>query len=286
MKIQLITPFKMQWLDGYVKVFKNDDLVITSKPIDEDTDVFLFMWCNQDTVDFINKNKKKGKYIVWVRRYEYYTQFPDLLDWKKVDHVVCVNRFFAANLETRINKSVHLVYNGIDTSKWDFEERTSGNKIAIVGYVNQKKNFPLALQILAALPQEYSLHIAGDYQDMQVVDYILNLGRTLEREIYLDGEIPNINSWLEDKNYLLSCAISEGNPNNVLEAMAKGIKPVVHNWPGSEDQIPPDLRFSTVAEATQIIRDKKYESNRYKSIIDMFHGENQFKAIHKLIQEK
>jgi hypothetical protein len=38
----------------------------------------------------------------------------------------------------------------------------------------------------------------------------------------------------------LSTSLSEGNPNNVIEAMAKGIKPVVHAWPGAEDQFPED----------------------------------------------
>jgi hypothetical protein len=76
-----------------------------------------------------------------------------------------------------------------------------------------------------------------------------------------------LDKWWDDKSFCLSTSISEGNPNNVIEAMAKGIKPIVHSWPGSEDQFPDDLRFSTVREAVEAF-EGPYDSFRYQGIVN------------------
>ena len=67
-------------------------------------------------------------------------------------------------------------------------------------------------------------------------------------------------------DYCLSTSISEGNPNNVIEAMAKGIKPVVHYWPGAETQFKPWL-FRSVYEAVAEISGGEYESDKYLACV-------------------
>jgi hypothetical protein len=42
-----------------------------------------------------------------------------------------------------------------------------------------------------------------------------------------------MNEWLDSKNYLITTSISEGLPNNVLESLAKGIKPIIRDYPGN-----------------------------------------------------
>ena len=73
--------------------------------------------------------------------------------------------------------------------------------------------------------------------------------------------------WWETVYYCLSTSLSEGNPNNVIEAMAKGIKPVIHNWPGAEDQFKPWL-FSDVSDAAAQILSPQYESKAYRAWIE------------------
>jgi hypothetical protein len=56
----------------------------------------------------------------------------------------------------------------------------------------------------------------------------------------------------------------EGNPNCIIEALALGIKPVVHNFPGSKGQFHEESMFNTIEEAVKIITSKDYYSKDYR----------------------
>ena len=283
MKINFITPLKMQWIKGYENVFKDHEFIKSDQPLDGSFDARMFMWCNEDTIDFINNREKDAKYIVFVRRYEYYSQPLEKVDWSKVDAVIMVNDYLAKGFFQRTGVKPHVIHNGVMPEDWTYRERGHGKQIAIVGFVNQKKNYPLALQILAALPEDYTLHIAGDVQCLATMDYMDNLAKAIKRKVYFYGHVDNIDLWLEDKNYLLSTAISEGNPNNVMEAMAKGIKPIVHNWPGCDMQFKPYM-FNTVKEAVEMMyTDSQYDSKAYRTLIECAHGLKQYDKIKEVV---
>jgi len=284
MKIQIINRQKMQWESSFKKVFPDAQWV--KNPTNE-ADIYIFMWCDDTTVNFINKAPKYGKYIVVIRRYEYYNNWIEELDWERVDDVICVNDFIAWGFKQRTGRDAYIIYNGVNAKEWTFKDRNHGNKIAMVGFVNQKKNFPLALQILAKLPQDYELHIAGGYQDGATLDYITHIANKICKKIMFYNQMPHefIDKWLEDKNYILSTAISEGCPNNVIEAMAKGITPIVHNWPGSEQQSD-GLTFDTVDEAIAMILDSDYESQKYREIVENKFGESNFLEFKKVVEKE
>lgn len=285
-KIQIINAYNMRWINGFKKVFPQ--CVITDQPyIRPKPDVMLHMWFNENTVEFINSGFSNGiKQIVFIRRFEYYTSWIESVDWKKIDGVVMVNNFLAEGFKRRTGITPNIIYNAVNTEDWTYRERDHGKIIAMVGFVNQRKNLPLALQILEALPEGYELHVAGACQDPATWDYIVNLAPHLpNKRVKYDGQIENIDAWLEDKNYLLCTAISEGNPNNVLEAMAKGIKPVVHNWPGSDVQFK-DYIFSTVPEAVEMmLPGASYNSEAYRSQVEFMYGHGNYNMIKQLILE-
>jgi glycosyltransferase involved in cell wall biosynthesis len=100
----------------------------------------------------------------------------------------------------------------------------------------------------------------------------MHIAKALGKPLYIHGQIPSarLNEWWDGMDYCLSTSLSEGNPNNVIEAMAKGIKPVVHRWPGSEDQFPGHL-FDTVQDAVRMITEGSYNSESYRaSVQDKF----------------
>jgi glycosyltransferase involved in cell wall biosynthesis len=283
MKINFITPLKMQWISGYEEIFKDCEFFKTDKPAHGSFDVRMFMWCNEDTVRFINENEKDAKYIVFVRRYEYYSSPLEKVDWSRVDQVIMVNDYLAQRFEERTGVKPLVIYNGVNPEEWTFKKRSHGKRIAMVGFLNQKKNFPMALQLLAELPDDYELHIAGGVQDITVYDYIDNLAKALKKKVYIYGHIDNIDLWLENMNYLLSTAISEGNPNNVIESMAKGIKPLVHNWPGCNDQFKAYM-FNSIAEAKEMISENAdYESEKYRSRVESTFGKEQYKKVREVV---
>ena len=214
-----------------------------------------------------------AKNVMFLRRYELFDGFVSKVDWKGVDLLICVNMWISDRVREifarrGITVPVTVIYNGTDLERWQFKERKHGKMIGMACHVHPKKNLPLALQILGALPEDYELHIAGDVQDHCTAEYLNHVGNVLRRKVYLYGHIPraHLDLWWEGMNYCLSTSISEGNPNNVIEAMAKGIKPVIHDWPGADEQFPSYLRFGGVDGALRAISGP-YESKHYRDLV-------------------
>jgi glycosyltransferase involved in cell wall biosynthesis len=270
----------MQWEGKIKETFP--DATWTEKPVRGD-DTYLFMWCNEDTVRFINTEPKYAKYIVYVRRYEVFGLAHEV-DWSKVDKVIMVNDWLAEELSREFTIKPEVIYNAIDESKWTYKKRIHGKNIAMVGYINQKKNLPLAIQIMSILPDDYTLHLVGGIQDGATWMYLKNLADDMKIRVVCYGQIPHdeMDEWLEDKNYILSCAISEGCPNNVLEAMAKGIKPIVHNWPGAREQFG-EYVFNTVSEAVLMIGSMEYDSEAYARMVEHRFGEKNYKKLKEVV---
>lgn len=281
MKIQIINPLKMQWENGFKRTFPN---AIWNPSPEVGCDINIWMWCDKNTVDSIN-NQSSGKNIVFMRRYEFFTGYWRNLDLTKVNAFIFVNDYLAAEFEKITGVKPHVVYNSVTLDKWAYRERNHGYKIAIVGFINQKKNLPLAVQILSVLPKGYTLHLAGEVQDYATMDYIDNLARSMKRKVYFYGRIDNIDLWLEDKNYILSTAISEGCPNNVIEAMAKGIKPIVHHWPGAREQFNKFV-FNTVYEAgAMILNNSSYDSKGYRKCVEDKFGLSNYEKVKEIVDQ-
>jgi len=290
MKVGIIAP---DWGNSWIPIFKNllEEAGHESfhfKPDDEHSyplDACIHMWARNNR--FLNLS---AKHIMVMRRYEFFDpNHWTALPWDKIEHLIFCNNWMKEQVDgyfkdRGIEQNTHLIYNAADTSQWTYRKRKHGKKIGMACHVHQKKNIPLALQILEHLPSDYELHIAGAVQDSCLFEYIYNISRQIKRKVVIYGQIQRdkLDSWWEDKNYCLSTSISEGNPNNVLEAMAKGIKPVVHAWPGAEDQF--EGVFYTVAEAVAEILRGNYESEKYLNQINTNHSLTNYKKIVKLIQ--
>ena len=285
-RVQLVTPERFQWLEGYYnELSKQYEVVIKTIPEVGNWDCIIFLWTNQDTIKFINDNPKICKYIVYIRRYEFFGLIHSV-QWDKVDEIVFVNNYLKNKFEEHFNKKTNLIYNGVNPSKWTYREHSAGVNIAMVGWINQKKNFPLAMQILKRLGNRYKLHIAGGFQDEATLMYISYFAEQNKlNNIIFYGRIKDMNSWLENKDYILSCAISEGCPNNVIEAMAKGIKPVVHNWPGATEQFDNNNIFTVPDEAAAMIEDTYYDSIHYRKTVEEKFGLSSYTQLRKLVNK-
>jgi glycosyltransferase involved in cell wall biosynthesis len=296
MKVNIILQFKMRWIEGFERAFGNRgwDFETLNSPFQESRlpnrertapDVNLFMWCDTNALRFINSNKPVAKNIVFIRRFEYYTAAIGRMRWDRVDKVIMVNHHLAEGFKSRTGVEAEVIFNGIIPDNWTYKERGHGKNIGLIGFVNYKKNFPLAVQILNKLPG-HTLHVAGAVQDGAVSEYlneiILNLG--LKDRVKYYGHVDNMDEWLEDKDYILSTSLTEGNPNNIIEAMAKGIKPVVHAWPGSQKQFP--NVFASVEQALyQFHPDSTYDSKFYRNLATTRFGEQRFEDVADIIEE-
>jgi len=305
------------WKNRWIPYFKEElksryDLYVTHtmnkdelSVLSEECDILLSMWLNGVVYHWAKEFPQK-KIISYLRRYEIHeTTLLSKMPWENVDAMVFVNAFFAEELfpyqlgkycPEALNKkmpSTHLIYNSVDSNEFSIFESDHDrkpSKIAFSCSAKPVKNLPLAAAILAELPEEYTLHHVGLPYGDDVFGgttfglYLKQLG--LENRWIFEGvkkrdEMP---SWYADKDFILSTSISEGNPMNVIEGMLAGLKPIVHNWPGAQEQFGKQNVFNTVEDAIELfgepVRPKQYR----KIAQEKFSLEN-IKAIHGVIDE-
>ena len=270
MRVVLFSPWDNAWVPYFRAAYqrRGHEFMHAKTDCAVGGDLFLHGWASGDTA-----LRYGARNFMFLRRYELFAGGLDKVKWANVDGLFVVNTWIKEVVERvfserGIKTPVHLVYNGTDSIKWKYKARRPGKRIGMACHVHPKKNLPLALQILGALPEDYSLHIAGAVQDPCTAEYLNHVGARLRRKVYLYGQIPHeqLSLWWDTVDYCLSTSISEGNPNNVIEAMAKGIKPVVHSWPGAEDQFSKHT-FNTVQEAADMILSQDYDSLAYSLLV-------------------
>jgi glycosyltransferase involved in cell wall biosynthesis len=150
----------------------------------------------------------------------------------------------------------------------------------------------MALQILkklADIDKRYILQVAGSFQDSRYkiyLEYMINeMG--LQDNIILYGWVDDMDGFWKDKNYLLHTSTFESFGYAIFEAMARGIKPVIHNFRGAKELYPKKAIFNTVDEAVNKIISRDYNSNEYRDwiIAKVWTLKNQLKQIKEIIKE-
>jgi len=259
--------------------------------------IIFLEWANQSAVIATNYERIKDKKVVLrLHRYEAFTDFPKQINWSVVDRLIFVAshiREILDELSPGIVEKVksEVIYNGVDVEKIKSLNISTGYNIAIVALINYKKNPPMVLQIMKKLvdiDKKYMLHWAGAFQDSHYqtyLDYMIKEMK-LENNIKFYGWVEEMDEFWKNKNYLLSASIHEGHPYNVMEAMIRGIKPIIHNFRGAKKLYPKHTIFNTIEGAVNIITNENYYSNAYRNwVIDRkWTLENQLENIKKVIE--
>ena len=270
-------------------------------------DIVWLEWCNQSAIIGTNYEGIKGKkVIVRLHSYEVFTNFPKQINWPIVDklilvapHIKGILKEFIPDIEKKVK--IEIVSNGIDLDSTPWRERQPGHNIAWVGFINYKKNPQMALQIMKKLAMgifnhgiltadpQYKLHIAGSFQDLRYKVYLEYMIKEmgLEDDVKFYGWIDDMEKFWENKNFLLHTSIHESFGYGIFEAMARGIKPVIHNFRGAKGLYPDINIFNTIEGAAREIIYGNYYSKMYRSwIINKgWTLKNQLKQTEKIIEE-
>ncbi len=242
-------------------------------------DIVWLEWANEMTVQITNKLPKNRKRIVCrLHGYEALrNDFLQSINWNVIDMMIfvahSVQKNAYENMPALREIPFQMVYNGIDLTEYDFKIRSKGTNLVFVGHFNYKKNPILSVQILKKLcdlNKEYKLFWAGQMQDERTFNYVNYITEKMgiKSNFQFDGFQNNVNNYLENKNIFLSTSIHEGYGVAILEAMAKGIKPVIHNFYVAEEFYPKEYIFNTVDEALSMVIDEEYDSERYRRFVE------------------
>lgn len=259
-------------------------------------DIIWIEWANENAIAASYLKPSSKKLFIRLHRYEAFDFYPLLIEWAKIDNLVIVNNYIKDILDKKNlnidNNKIKLIANGIDINRLSFHEHSHGYNIAWVSHITPMKNLHFALEILRKLLEkddEYMLHIAGNFTDLVYEKYIKQSikNMNLEKNVIFYDWVNDINDWLNDKNYLLSTSVCEGHPFNIIEAMAKGIKPVVNNFYGAEFLFDKYFLFNNIDEAITMITTDQYDSKLYHTYIieKQWTEKDQIDKFKKLINE-
>lgn len=242
------------------------------------SDISWFEWAT-NLAQIGSRLPKVCRMIVRLHRYEAYHPWIRQIQWPQVDLLVTVgNSHVPQALEQwvpDIRNQVPIVKipNGVKLDSIPFQNRGRGKRIAFAASMRMVKNPMLLLQCMYSLRQidpEYELFIAGREDDFLLYQYIRHQIKELglEEAIHFDGWIGDIQSWLSDKHYLAATSVIESQGMGILEAMAAGIKPVIHNFPGAKEIYGSEFLFNTPEEFCRHILTDEYKPAFYREFVE------------------
>jgi hypothetical protein len=246
------------------------------------SDISWFEWCTNLAV-IGSKQPKTCKNIIRLHRYEAYEPWAQQVNWNTIDILMTVgNSFVKDALLRRVphlesQTSVINIPNGVNLEKFPFIHRHRGKNIAFLSNLRAVKNPPLVLQCMQKLhyiDPEYRLFFGGTFQDHALEQYLRYMVGALDLHdvVFFDGWQSDVCSWLEDKHYIVSTSIIESQGMGLMEAMACGLKPVIHNFPGANQTFPSEYLFNIAEEFCEQICSETYEPEKYHQFVEQHYA--------------
>ena len=245
------------------------------------SDISWFEW-GSDLAVSGSKQPKVCKNIVGLHRNVGHRQWPRRVDWANIDVVVAVGNSFAKDAiaqkvpELQSQTSVAVVPSGVNLERFAIVNRQRGKNIAFLSDLKATTNPAFILQCMQKLhyvDPEYRLFFGGEFEDTTIEQYIRHMVAALDLSdlVFFDGPQENVRCWLEDKHYIVSTSIFERQSTGLLEAMACGLKPVVHNFPGADQIFPSEFLFNISEEFCEQICSEQYEPQRYRRFVEEYY---------------
>ncbi|ODS32181.1 MAG: GDP-mannose:cellobiosyl-diphosphopolyprenol alpha-mannosyltransferase [Candidatus Scalindua rubra] len=260
-------------------------------------DVIWLEWANELTATLTNTVAiLENKHVICrLHSYEAFTPNIHQVKWKKIDHVIFVAPHIQKIVLNQVKglnpESTSVVPNAVDLKKFTFTQRKPGYNLAYMGHVNYKKGPMLLLHAfleLYRINNKYRLFLIGDFQEVRYKLYFNQMIREmgLERNIQIEDWTDDIGNWLNDKQYIICTSVLEGHPVGIMEAMACGLKPLIHNYVGARKSYPDKYIWNTIPEFINMVTDDNYDSTEYRKFIETNYSlDMQLKKIDKIFSK-
>ena len=196
--------------------------------------------------------------------------------WDNIDKLVFANELSRNTIleylpELNIEKT-SIIPDCIDVYKYNFKNRRPGLNIALGGDINNSSSMILLLHAFKAIcdcDNRYKLYLADELSNSWNNQYFYQMVKNfgIEENVIFYEQQKNMDSWLENKDYFLCTSIFDCQYTRVMQAMVKGIKPVIHNFVGAEGIFPAKYIWSTINEAVEMVTSDCYQSEEYHNYV-------------------
>lgn len=235
-------------------------------------DVVWTEWCNNEAYEAA-ASKLCKKLIIRMRGFDVFGPL-HRLKWQHVDHLVFESPFVKAlALESllvstgrRFIPRLYTIPGGVDLANIPIKIREHGPVVALVARAIADKGYQLAFEWARQRPN-IQLHVttALGQHNPRLVRY---LEHVRPKNVAIHGAVDTV-KWLNEinANYLLSASSWEALGYTIAEAMAMGIKPLIHDTPGADLnwKLPTWRSFEDLDN--MILRDS-YNSFGYRSFVE------------------
>jgi glycosyltransferase involved in cell wall biosynthesis len=219
------------------------------------------------------------KLIVSLRRSDVQGDWVREVVWENVDIVVQIG---SAAVEEALSRQVSdirnrtrltVVPNGVNLDRYALQRRNRGKNLACMGRLTLEANPAFILQCMQKLhyiDPEYRLYFSGAFEDAVLEQYTRHMVHTLGLTgvVSFEPYAGDLNAWLSDKHYIIAGGIGESQVEAVLTAMACGLKPVVHNFPGADRLFPSQYLFNIAEQFCEQVRSDDYAPETYRRFIE------------------
>jgi glycosyltransferase involved in cell wall biosynthesis len=259
-----------------------DDMKVICDAVYQSDTVWL-EWANQlavtVTTDMGLLNGKRT--ILRVHSYEAFGPWIEYIEWTRVSDLIFVAPHIRDIVLSRVPKiekivkHIHIIPNGVDLARYSLQDKGESNKIAYIGYINFKKAPELlmhAFERLLSHDPTLTLHIAGQFQEPRYELYFRQFAEHtgIYDKIFFEGWQHNMAEWLKDKKYVISTSLLESQGMGIMEAMATGCKPLIHDFVGAQEIYPKEYIWTTfddladlMHDAPKMIRYRKFVESNY-----------------------
>jgi len=224
-------------------------------------DTCLFAWTEgmlQRALDpSVEENKgedvlKDKRVVTYLMDIEMWAQQFNGTPWDKVDGLAYCSQYiydvFAKESGLTNNVEVAHIPLSYNMDDWTFRDNRTpaGRNIAVIGHMWAAKGAQMLPEFLYRLIKQtndpsWKIFVQGEWRhdvwrwfNHYVRNQLKDLGLE-ENVIITEDKVPSIDTWLEDKDYLITFSMKDAFSLIVGEALAKGIPAYPHNFPGAQD---------------------------------------------------
>jgi glycosyltransferase involved in cell wall biosynthesis len=202
--------------------------------------------------------------------------------WEFFDRIAVSNPISADVLRDRFDRIdshcriVHLPP-AVKVPDVELREKRRTKKLAYVGRISAALNSGLLLQCLSAIRQQHQdwkLYIIGEFESVSLRIYFEQLLSALDLSgnIEFNSHQDDLSAWYADKSYFVAPFYSSGQERHILEAMAHGLRPIVHNCFGASKTFSEKDLFSSLREFCSMVSAEGYKPIDQRRLVDERHN--------------
>lgn len=191
----------------------------------------------------------------------------------------------------RISDTTKVVQMGeaIWTEDYVLQERGRGKRLACPGPFNAKNNPAFLIQCMQKLNYidgDYRLYLSGEFEEAWLEDYTRSTvdAMGLAHAVIFDEPADDIGKWFADKHYVVSTCMTDEAMTNIFKAMACGLKPVMHRFPGAADLLDSAFLFGIAEDFCSQVTCGDYAPRQYRDIVEKrYSAKNVYKIMNNVL---